>query len=194
VHKTIDWSVVSWLAAGNTPSTALTLLLLSHFDINGSAAYPLITVALSVALGVTAAALIFRNRILAFYAARVGEIGSKMDNCFDNSGRRCARGARIDFLGRCWCPWSDRPHPALPSTVNGPYSWSDIAHAVPLTLIAVLGHWVLGTIDWPLLCSLLAGSLPGIVFGSCTAVRVPESVLRFGLATMLIIVASRLVV
>jgi uncharacterized protein len=38
IHKTIDWSVVSWLAAGSTPSTALTLLFLSHFDINDSAA------------------------------------------------------------------------------------------------------------------------------------------------------------
>ena len=70
---------------------------------------------------------------------------------------------------------------------------SDIADATPLTMIAVLDHWVLGTIDWPLLCSLLAGSLPGIVFGSCIAVRIPDSFLRFGLATMLIIVAGRLV-
>ena len=70
---------------------------------------------------------------------------------------------------------------------------SDIAHAVPLTLIAGLGHWLLGSIDWHLLGCLLAGSLPGILLGSYTAVRVPEAVLRFGLAGALIIVASRLV-
>ena len=39
---------------------------------------------------------------------------------------------------------------------------SDIAHAVPLTLIAGSGHWLIGSIDWVLLVSLLAGSIPGI--------------------------------
>jgi uncharacterized protein len=53
------------------------LLFLSHFDIGGSAARRLITAALSIALGATAAALILRNRILAYYAARVGELGRK---------------------------------------------------------------------------------------------------------------------
>ena len=69
---------------------------------------------------------------------------------------------------------------------------SDIAHAVPLTLVAGIGHWVLGSIDWPLLGCLLAGSLPGIVLGSHVSVRVPDAVLRFGLATTLLLVASRL--
>jgi hypothetical protein len=52
---------------------------------------------------------------------------------------------------------------------------------------------MLGSIDWHLLGSLLAGSLPGIVLGSHVAARVPDTVLRLGLATTLIIVASRLV-
>ena len=66
MNKAIDWSVVSWLAADRMPSTALTLLPLSHFDINSSAAHLLITVALSIAFGATAAALIFGNKILPF--------------------------------------------------------------------------------------------------------------------------------
>jgi uncharacterized protein len=70
---------------------------------------------------------------------------------------------------------------------------SDIAHAVPLTLVAGMGHWVLGSINWDLLASLLAGSLPGILLGSLVAVRVPETVLRFSLATTLVLVAGRLV-
>ena len=71
---------------------------------------------------------------------------------------------------------------------------SDIAHAVPLTLAAGLGHWMVGSVDWVLLSSLLAGSLPGIVIGSYLSVRVPEAVVRFGLATTLILVAGRLIV
>jgi len=70
---------------------------------------------------------------------------------------------------------------------------SDIAHAVLRTLVAGIGHWFLGSIDWLLLGFLLAGSAPGTVLGSHLAARVPDTVLRLGLATMLIIVASRLV-
>ena len=55
---------------------------------------------------------------------------------------------------------------------------SDIAHAVPLTLIAGAGHWLLGSVNLPLLGSLLVGSIPGIIFGSYFGARVPDRVLR----------------
>jgi uncharacterized membrane protein YfcA len=70
---------------------------------------------------------------------------------------------------------------------------SDIAHAVPLTLVAGVGHWWSGTVDWNMLTSLLCGSIPGIVLGSYMSARVPEGVLRPILACVLIIVGGRLV-
>ena len=69
---------------------------------------------------------------------------------------------------------------------------SDIAHAVPLTLIAGMGHWAMGAIDWHLMAVLLVGSLPGIVIGSYLATRVPETALRLLLAVTLIVVAGKL--
>jgi len=69
---------------------------------------------------------------------------------------------------------------------------SDIAHAVPLTLIAGLGHWMMGSVDWHIILSLLVGSLPGIFVGSYFAIRVPERALRVILATTLFVVASRI--
>jgi hypothetical protein len=69
---------------------------------------------------------------------------------------------------------------------------SDIAHAVPLTLVAGIGHWATGAIDWHLMGVLLLGSLPGIVIGSYCAHRVPETALRLVLATTLIVVAGNL--
>ena len=45
------------------------------------------------------------------------------------------------------------------------------AALVPLTLVAGLGHWMLGSIDCHLLGALLAGSSPGIVIGSHVSVR-----------------------
>jgi uncharacterized protein len=69
---------------------------------------------------------------------------------------------------------------------------SDIAHAVPLTLIAGVGHWIIGTVDWHIIGSLLAGSLPGIILDSYLTVRVPEPALRVLLAAILILVAGKL--
>src|SRR5437660_11587162 len=66
---------------------------------------------------------------------------------------------------------------------------SDIAH---LTLVAGLGHWVTGAIDWHLMGVLLVGSLPGILIGSYCAHRVPETALRLVLATTLIVAAGNL--
>ncbi len=69
---------------------------------------------------------------------------------------------------------------------------SDIAHAVPLTLVAGIGHWAMGAIDWQLMGVLLTGSLPGIIIGSYCATRVPETALRLLLAATLVLVAGKL--
>jgi hypothetical protein len=80
-------------------------------------------------------------------------------------------------------------HPKMPA---GRVVGSDIAHAVPLTLLAGAGHWYLGSIDWSLLGNLLIGSLPGIVFGSYLATRARDAVVRIALASVLVIVGVRL--
>jgi len=70
---------------------------------------------------------------------------------------------------------------------------TDIVHAVPLTAIAGMGHMALGTVDLVLLGSLLLGSLPGIYIGSHLSAKIPERVLRSLLATMLLIIGTRMV-
>ena len=69
---------------------------------------------------------------------------------------------------------------------------TDIAHAVPLTLVAGLGHAASGSVDWTLLGSLLVGSLPGIWLGSLFSHQLPERLLRALLAFMLILIGGRL--
>src|SRR5262247_4231443 len=66
LYRTIEWRVVGRLATGSVPMAALTLLVLSRFDITGETSHQLITKVLSVTLFVTAAALIFRSKLLAF--------------------------------------------------------------------------------------------------------------------------------
>jgi uncharacterized membrane protein YfcA len=80
-------------------------------------------------------------------------------------------------------------YPKLPA---GKIVGSDIAHAVPLTLVAGLGHWLLGSVDGFLLASLLVGSIPGIIIGSYISSRVPDKVLRPILAGTLAAVGARL--
>ena len=70
---------------------------------------------------------------------------------------------------------------------------TDIAYAVPLTAIAAIGHWWLGSIHWALLATLLLGSLPGITLGSLAARAVPERFLRILLASTLTLVAAKLI-
>ena len=62
---------------------------------------------------------------------------------------------------------------------------TDIAHAVPLTLFAGLGHLMLGNVDLYLLVALIAGSLPAVFLGARLARHIPDRVLRPILATTL---------
>ena len=64
---------------------------------------------------------------------------------------------------------------------------------MPLTLVAGLGYWILGSVDGWLLGSLLLGSVPGIILGSHVSTRVPDRVLRPILAITLAVVGSRLI-
>ncbi|WP_160049246.1 sulfite exporter TauE/SafE family protein, partial [Raoultella sp. 18086] len=70
---------------------------------------------------------------------------------------------------------------------------ADIAYAVPLTLVAGLGHATLGSVDWPLLAQLLAGSLPGIWLGSRLVTRAPERLIRSALSVLLAWAGAKLI-
>ena len=69
---------------------------------------------------------------------------------------------------------------------------TDIAHAVPLTLVAGFGHWVIGDVNLVLLVNLLIGSIPGVVIGSLLSTRSPDFVLRPVLAVVLLISGFKL--
>jgi len=190
--RSIDWRVVRRLASGSIPATVVTLGMLSYFDLSGQATRSLITLVLSAALFTTAFVLVFGVSIVAAYRARFVELDTH-------------RTARITVLvgvvlgvlvsissvgaGAIGVIALVLLYPHLPmAKIVG----SDIAHAVPLTLIAGLGHWTIGTVDWNIIASLLVGSLPGIFIGSYFAVRIPERALQLILATTLFVVASRI--
>ena len=189
----IDWSITGRLAAGSLPAAAITLFALSQLPKRSAEIGHLISVSLGLALLLTAAAIIFRKRLISYalrhenagYRRHLGKItvlvGAILGVLVSISsvGAGALGVAALFFL-----------YPKLPAIrIVG----SDIAHAVPLTLVAGLGHWWLGSVDWLLLGSLLLGSLPGIWLGSHASSRVPDHVLRPLLASMLVLIGAKLI-
>ena len=194
LSDTVDWKITRRLAYGSVPATAVTLAFLAYFSHrSGGGAAGLITTVLGFALILTAIALLFRKRILDFFASRVGEFEPGRTKTLT-----IVLGAVLGVLvslssvgaGALGVTVLLILYPRLPvARIVG----SDIAHAVPLTLIAGIGHWFLGSIDWALLGSLLIGSIPGITIGSYIGARIPDRVLRPILASTLAVVGGRLV-
>ncbi len=190
--RSIDWRVVRRLAAGSIPAAAVTLALWSYLKISGEAARSMITLVLSFALFLTAFVLVFGRSIVAFCRSRASEPEPRR-----TAIHTVAVGAVLGILvsissvgaGAIGVIALVLLYPHLPmSKIVG----SDIAHAVPLTLVAGLGHWAMGSVDWHIIISLLVGSLPGIFIGSYFAVRIPERALQLILAATLFVVASRI--
>jgi uncharacterized membrane protein YfcA len=190
--KTVDWKIVLRLASGSVPATALTLLALSRVKSNFDTSHNLITSVLGVALILTAIAILFRRIIIEFFARRMGELEPGQTTWLT-----VALGAVLGVLvslssvgaGAIGVTVLLILYPKLPA---GKLVGSDIAHAVPLTLIAGLGHWMMGSVNWALLTSLLCGSIPGIIIGSLLSSRAPDRVLRPILASTLALVGGKL--
>ncbi len=193
IGRTVEWRVVGRLAAGSVPASLAMLLVLRHVDGGGTMLAALIAHVLGAALLLTALSLIFRRTILTLAHAWSFHRRPPLRNALT-----VALGAVLGALvtlssvgaGAVGVTALVLLYPQLSiARIVG----TDIAHAVPLTLVAGLGHLAIGTVDGALLASLLAGSLPGIALGSLLAPRVPERALRYLLAVVLALVGGRLV-
>ena len=191
MNRTVEWRIVFRLAAGSVPAAIVTLFVLYYLRVSGSSANALVTKVLSIALSLTALSLILRPWIFSLYKRRVGLISER-------ATRRLTvlTGLVLGVLvsltsvgaGALGVTALILLYPDIPI---GRIVGSDIAHAVPLTLVAGLGHWLQGSVNLTLLGSLLVGSLPGILIGSYLVPRIPEIYLRSLLALVLLIVAYR---
>ncbi len=193
LNHTVDWQIVRRLASGSVPATVITLVAISNFTMTGPMSGKIISMVLGVMLLLTAVSLIFRQRFLSLMgpvfdrvsphqAARLTVLTGIILGVLVTLSSVGAGALGVTALLLLY------PRVSMPVIVG-----SDIAHAVPLTLVAGIGHWWLGSVDWPLLTSLLSGSVPGIILGSYLSTRVPDRVLRPMLATVLCIVGGRLV-
>jgi len=189
--RTVQWNIVARLAAGSVPTTIITLLILSRAK-ETAAVNAVITTALGWALLVTAVAILFRKAIVAFFQSRTDELSPRAA-----TGFTILLGVILGVLVALTSVGAG----ALGMTVLlvlypkmdvAKLVGSDIAHAVPLTLLAGIGHWMMGSVNWMLLVSLLTGSIPGIIVGSLLAARTPDGILRPVLAGTLALVGGKL--
>jgi uncharacterized membrane protein YfcA len=190
--KSVDWAVVRRLAAGSVPATLLTFAAMQALDLHASKGGAL-AVMLGVVLLMTSITLLFRSRIVEFMAGRVASTSPGMV-----TAQTVITGVVLGVLvtttsvgaGAIGVTALLIIYPRLPTLrIVG----SDIAHAVPLTLISGLGHWYMGDVDFVMLVSLLIGSIPGIALGSSLAPRLPERALRILLAIILALVSLKLI-
>jgi len=192
---TVDWSISRALAYGSIPAASLTLWVVHNFLPGGlGGAKGLISFALGIALLLTAISLVFRHQIQAFAQRHAPHSPNPQRTFWLTVLTGAILGVLVSIssvgAGALGVTALFFLYPSLPARrIVG----SDIAHAVPLTLVAGIGHWILGSIDWFLLGSLLVGSLPGIWIGSQVSAKVPEKVLRPILAAMLVLVGTRLI-
>jgi len=166
---------------------------MSWLNLHGETARSFINFVLCFALILTAVSLIFRKAIMDRYRQRLEQIDPSTTE-FATVLVGVALGILVSIssvgAGAVGVTALLLLYPREPmARIIG----SDIAHAVPLTLVAGLGHWAMGAIDWPLMGVLLMGSLPGIFIGSQFVGRIPETALRILLAVMLAVVGTKLI-
>lgn len=188
----VDWKMVRLLAYGSLPASILTTFYLRQMDFASDASVNSIKFWLGVALIITSFSVLFRNQLAAF---------SKREHLINAEWTpylTVILGLILGFLvtltsvgaGALGVTALLIIYPKRPiTTIVG----TDVAHAVPLTLFAGLGHVSLGTVDYKLLGILLIGSIPGIWIGSHLSSRIAEHWVRFALAMILVFVGVKLV-
>jgi uncharacterized protein len=196
--KTVDWRIVASLCAGSIPAALITIYFLHSVGTTSPAVQKVMTTTLGFALLLTALATLYKavkgkasprdlspEQLVAatkprhwalpvLFGALIGALVSV------TSVGAGAIGVTVLML----------LYPALPlSRIVA----ADLAYAVPLTLVAGLGHASIGSVDWSLLAKLLAGSLPGIWLGTQFSTKVPERALRSLLSVLLAYAGFKLI-
>lgn len=191
----VDWQVVRRLSLGSLPA-ALATLVWMHLTDSAGIRHGAIIAALGVALLLTSLAMASKpwlNRIgknmriadpehfKGFQPALTVFAGSLLGVMVSltSIGAGALGAVMLVFL---------YPLRLTPAKLVG----TDLAHAIPLALVAGGGHILLGNVDFSLLGSLLLGSIPGVWLGAHYGGRLPDALLRNGIALILGIVGLKM--
>ena len=181
----VEWRIVRLLLAGSIPASLATVALMHFTGITKGWASAL-TFSLGIALLLTA--------VTVAYKQVWQKVGLRLEQWIPENRKplmTVACGLTLGVLvslssigaGAIGATMIMLLYPRLGShRIVG----TDIAHAVPLTLVAGIGHATLGHVDWMLLGALLIGSIPGIWLGAKLTRRMPEKLVRALLCVSLV--------
>lgn len=176
-HGHVNWPIVRRLLTGSVPAS-LTTIALMHFSGVTKAWAQALTFSLGIALLLTAVVVMFKQSWQT--------LGLKLERWIPEQ-RKPALTVLSGLVLGVLVSLSSIGAGAIGATLilliyprlkARDIVGTDIAHAVPLTLVAGLGHASLGNVNWALLVSLLIGSLPGIWLGAQLTRRLPDGVVR----------------
>lgn len=197
-QRIVPWRVVGLLSLGSIPASLMTIGILRWVGPADPQVQSVMTSTLGLALLLTAAAMFYkavRGKQLPRHLSGADEVRATAPRHWSLP---LLFGALIGSLVTLTSVGAGAigvsvllilyPLLPLPRIVA-----ADIAYAVPLTLVAGLGHASLGSVDWPLLAKLLAGSLPGIWLGSRLTHHTPDRVIRSLLSVLLAWAGTKLV-
>ncbi|KAF1011207.1 MAG: hypothetical protein GAK32_00979 [Pseudomonas fluorescens] len=173
----------------------MTLWFLKSLHTDPTALNAVIKQALGVVLLLTATAILFKNKLLAFAQRHAGDDyrmhPGQLNALTVVTGAVLGTMVALTSIG-AGALGTVALFILYPFLATRRLVGTEIAHAVPLTLVAGLGHASMGNMDWNLLGLLLMGSLPGIYMGSHMTGKVPDAVLRPCLAFMLVSIGYKL--
>jgi uncharacterized membrane protein YfcA len=194
----VNWRVVAQLSAGSIPAALVTLFALRQLGTTTALVQAIMTNTLGVALLLTAAATLYKALRGKAAPRRIEPGQEALATTPRHWSLPLLFGALIGTLVTLTSVGAGAigvtvlmllyPLLPLPRIVA-----ADIAYAVPLTLVAGLGHASLGSVDWPMLAKLLAGSIPGIWLGSRLMHWIPERAIRSLLSILLAYAGVKLI-
>ncbi|MBV1914890.1 MAG: sulfite exporter TauE/SafE family protein [Pseudomonadales bacterium] len=187
--KHINWKISGVLAAGSLPAAIFTIFVLKAYFPDPSAYEHLLTSSLGIMLILTSLVLLSNKYLRAKQDKPKGRMGAFLNDY--PSSVTFVMGIVLGVLVTLSSVGAGAIGTAI-LLILYPYLRSieivgtDLAHAVPLTLVAGLGHFFLGNVDLMLLGSLLIGSLPAIYVGAHAGSKLPEKIMQPILAIMLL--------
>jgi uncharacterized membrane protein YfcA len=197
-QRIVPWRLVGALSMGSIPAALVTLYVLHNLGPANPAVQHAMTLTLGIALLLTALATLYK----AIQGKKIPRLieGAQLDEATRprHWSLPILFGGVIGTLVTLTSVGAGAigvtalillyPLLPLPRIVA-----ADIAYAVPLTLVAGLGHASLGSVDWPLLGKLLIGSLPGIWLGSQLVNKTPDRIIRSLLSLLLAYAGVKLI-
>jgi uncharacterized protein len=194
-HGTVDWGVVKRLALGSLPAAALTLAWMSLTEANRVKSGFIID-AVGVALIITALGMLLKDWLHGL--GRKLRVGDSTKFIHMQPALTVLAGAILGVLVTLTSIGAGALGTVMlvylyPLRLNSSkLVGTDLAHAIPLALIAGLGHLSLGNVNYTLLLNLLMGSIPGVLFGSFISTRAPLVFIRYSIAVVLGAVAIKM--